>query len=50
MSQIGDLAEAPVWNPYRSGLIMRLGFMPVTHEPLSLGSSSRVGLGSVILR
>ena len=48
MSQIGSLAPALAWNPYKLWLIMRLGFMPVSHEPLSLGSNPRVGLGSVI--
>ena len=29
---------------------MRLAFIPVTHEPLCLGSSPRVGLGGVNLK
>ena len=47
-SQIGGLVAALVWNPYGPWLIMRFGLMSVTHESLSLGSSPRVGLGSVI--
>ena len=47
-SQIGGLAAALFLESLRPWLINGLGFMPVTHRPLSPGSSLRVGLDIVI--